>query len=1110
MFIRLDQYKTRGRILLPILLLILWPAAVHPAAQRLEAGKPVLREMTGGETHKYVVSLEPNQYLQIAADQKGIDIVIKLIDPAGKVQVEMDSPNNTQGPEIASLIAGQQGNYLIEIDSLIKTAPKAQYELLIDSIRTATEQDRKWIEGQTTYLEGQRLQSEEKADSRRRAILQFQTAALIWRTLGDQVMEAHALSYVAAVCRDLGQLKRALESYDEALKLQLTGPARREATYTLLSMGRVYYEMGEPQKALELYRRALLEQREMHDFYAEAETLGDMGLAFFSMGEVRLALEHFNNSLAFWSRNKIRFREAETLNNIGNGYRALGDSQQAMEKFISSLAIYRSLKAREGEAEELNNIGHVNSLLGEWQKALDYYKQALTLWRASGDRRREAIVLSNIGLAYASLKDAKKAFENYEESLKYHREVGNQLFEAATLEYIGDLLASSGEFTKALNSYDSSLTIRRTLGIRLGEASTLAGIGFLYKELNEPGKSLENLNQSLDLSRALGDRRGEARALYGIAGIERDFGNLDQAQKVIDQALSAAESVRSAAGSQQLRATFLASVRKYFELSIDILMQMHRAKPDAGYAEMGLQAAERARARGLIEMLAESRTEIRQGVDEALLERERKLAELINVKAQRKLQLLAQNASEAQLILLNSEIGSLEDEYQQAQIMIRKSSPRYAAITQPEPLTFREIQERVLDKDSMLLEYSLGEERSYLWAATSEGVTGFELAKRDDIQKAATIVYQLLTARTSFKRGETLQQQRDRISRADSDLPEAAARLSRLVLAPVAHLLGSKKLIIVPDGALQYIPFAMLPEPEGGMREEESLTQQSTIRIQHSSAPLIVGHEVISLPSASTLAILRKEIGGRTPAPKMLAIFADPVFSADDTRIKAVDRKAVSIRGAKTRSIVHEEDKSSVKIGNFSIPRLPFTRLEADRILATSTATDNLKLLDYNASRKMAISAEMSNYKYLHFATHGLLDNEHPGLSALVLSLVDEKGKAQDGFLRAHEIYNLKLPAELVVLSACQTGLGSDISGEGLIGLTRGFMYAGAARVIVSLWSVNDKATSELMTRFYQKMLKENQRPATALRSTQIEMWRQKNWNAPYYWAAFVLQGESN
>jgi CHAT domain-containing protein len=137
-----------------------------------------------------------------------------------------------------------------------------------------------------------------------------------------------------------------------------------------------------------------------------------------------------------------------------------------------------------------------------------------------------------------------------------------------------------------------------------------------------------------------------------------------------------------------------------------------------------------------------------------------------------------------------------------------------------------------------------------------------------------------------------------------------------------------------------------------------------------------------------------------------------------------------------------------------------------------------------------------------------LLDSERPSLSSLLLSLVDEQGRPQDGFLRAHDVYNLKLPAELVTLSACQTGLGKEIKGEGLVGLTRGFMHAGAARVAVSLWNVNDQATSELMARFYQKMLKENQRPAAALRAAQVEMWKQKQWQAPYYWAAFVLQGE--
>ena len=220
---------------------------------------------------------------------------------------------------------------------------------------------------------------------------------------------------------------------------------------------------------------------------------------------------------------------------------------------------------------------------------------------------------------------------------------------------------------------------------------------------------------------------------------------------------------------------------------------------------------------------------------------------------------------------------------------------------------------------------------------------------------------------------------------------------------------------------------------------------------------------------------------------------------------------------ASARSIVHEEPESQTSGRRMVIPRLPFTRQEADRILATmptdaNSLNSNLKAMDFSASRALATSAELGQYRYLHFATHGVLDTERADLSALLLSLVDESGKAQDGFLRAYDIYNLSLSADLVVLSACQTGLGKEYKGEGLVGLTRGFMYAGAARVVVSLWNVNDRATSELMAKFYQKMLPKNgeavERPAAALRSAQIEMWKQKQWAAPYYWAAFVLQGE--
>jgi CHAT domain-containing protein len=274
--------------------------------------------------------------------------------------------------------------------------------------------------------------------------------------------------------------------------------------------------------------------------------------------------------------------------------------------------------------------------------------------------------------------------------------------------------------------------------------------------------------------------------------------------------------------------------------------------------------------------------------------------------------------------------------------------------------------------------------------------------------------------------------------------------------------------------------------------------------------PLVVKHEIISLPSASTLAVLREELKGRQPAPRAVAIFADPVFSADDARLQKAgsqpQKEADKTTGDVARKLIYK--KVSEQDGTLGIERLRFTRKEAERIMSTSDTSDSAVALDFAANRAALFREDLSQYRIVHIATHGLLDTERPELSALIFSLVDEAGKPQDGFLRAHEVFNLNLPAELVVLSACETGLGKQVRGEGLVGLTRGFMYAGAARVVVSLWGVSDQATSELMAKFYQNLLKGGQRPAAALRAAQIEMWRTQRWHAPYFWAPFVMQGE--
>jgi CHAT domain-containing protein len=305
-----------------------------------------------------------------------------------------------------------------------------------------------------------------------------------------------------------------------------------------------------------------------------------------------------------------------------------------------------------------------------------------------------------------------------------------------------------------------------------------------------------------------------------------------------------------------------------------------------------------------------------------------------------------------------------------------------------------------------------------------------------------------------------------------------------MLLQPLAADLKQKRLVIVADGVLQYLPFSALTLSDGG-------------------PPLIVDHEIVTLPSASVLAVLREEFEQRKPASKLLAVLADPVFSANDPRLAQAKNAEPANHSSAT-----DVQRSAIESGLGGLVRLRFSRQEAEEIARLAGDKRNLKALDFSASRSLVTKDNLSDYRIVHFATHGLINNQNPDLSGVVLSLVDEQGRPQNGFLRLYDIYNLKLDADLVVLSACQTALGKEIKGEGLVGLTRGFMYAGAPRVVASLWRIDDRATADIMKRFYEAMLKDGMRPAAALRAAQISMSQDKRWHSPHYWAAFTLQGE--
>jgi CHAT domain-containing protein len=669
-----------------------------------------------------------------------------------------------------------------------------------------------------------------------------------------------------------------------------------------------------------------------------------------------------------------------------------------------------------------------------------------------------------MGTTYRDLRQLDTALQYHQQALPILHEAGLP-HEATALQNIGLVYRDKGDFTKALDYYQQALKIFEARHNSRAAAQVLNYTGDAYLKLGKTQQALDCWNQALPSARSSGDRVLEASVLTGVARARIEQGHLDEAQTALDSALALTETLRTAWVGADLRAYYSSTVRDRYQLQIELLMRQHQ---DA----KAFEASERARARSLLELLSESQADIREGVDPALLTQERSLQANLRAKSEQRIR--TQNAS------LEKDIDALTAQYHEVEAKIRSVSPRYAALTQPQPLTLTEIQKQVLDPDTLLLEYALGEERSFLWAVTPGSFKTYELPGRAKLEAAARQSYEDLSSRQRTPHAAT---------------PDPTLILSHMLLTPVAGELGKKRLVVVCDGALQYIPFAALPSPSAPDR------------------PLIADHEVVNLPSASTAALLRHQTEGRKTAPKLVAVLADPVFNPNDPRVthSEVAHSAFThpAQAAVAKTTEPENlERSGQDVGAPGFERLLASRREADTIVALAGKDRSLEAVDFDASRELVASDALGEYQFLHFATHGLLNSRSPELSGLVFSLVDRQGNPQNGFLEAQAIYNLKLGADLVVLSACQTALGKEIRGEGLVGLSRGFMYAGVPRVIASLWKVPDQATTELMQNFYRGILKQGLQPAAALRAAQYSMWKESRRSSPYYWAGFTLQGE--
>lgn len=797
-------------------------------------------------------------------------------------------------------------------------------------------------------------------------------------------------------------------------------------------------------EALELYRR-------QEDRRQVARTLEELGDAYSGLNAWQQARRSYEASLVLWRELAEPKQEGHVLSDLGLVAKRQGQIRQALERYRQALELWRRLDLHRDQAITLNNLGALYSMLGEHRQAHDHYLRALALLDRRRDPAPAAVTLTKLGDALLALGSAEEALERYREALDLRHEIREWQGKAVTLNSVGLLYRHQGNPRLALEAFREALELSGDSGEPADRSMMLYNLGALYEGLDRVDPAREHFEESLGLASSVGYRRVEAEALFGLARLARRRDRLDEALARIEKALDMVESVRAETqGRQDLQSSFLATKQGFYDFLVELLAEMNRRQPEAGHDAAAFAASERARARGLLDALSEVRSQVIQG--SADLRRLEELREQINV--------LHQDRSQR---VVDAQLRTLLEELREAEAQVRRQRPRWAALNEPPLLSLEQVRTEVLDGETLLLEYHLTEERGFLWAIDSAGSAFFDLGDGQEIRESARRVHAAMTE--SHRATEAA---RSRL---------AAADLSRRVLAPAAALLGRRRLAIVANDALQYVPFAALPKPRAGGDADDGAT------------PLVVDHEIVHLPSASILGVLRRQRSNPPVAAGEIAVLADPVFAADDERLPG-------------------EAASSRAVHDRPWPRLRHSRREADAILRRTAPGDALAAFDFEASRELVLSDRLNGYRILHFATHATVDAEHPELSAVMLSRYRRDGREVDGYLRAYEIFNLDLAADLVVLSACRTALGKEVRGEGLMGLTRAFMDAGASRVVVSLWSVNDRATAELMARFYRGLLRDRHSPAQALRKAQASMWRDERWRAPYYWAGFVVQGD--
>ena len=999
------------------------PGGAEPA-ERLPAHLPETA-LGAGESRFFAVDLKAGEALEVVVTQNDVDLALHIHDPDGTERMKIDGPYAERGEERAFFTSETGGRHTVEISAPEDGGGTFSLRSLLQPV---TDANRPRLEIARVQAQGDRLRREGELEAAKDA---YRRAAELARREGDARAESLALHRLGWRFRAEGSTAEALAAYRGAAAA-LERAERREELRDItadLAFGSAVLALalGDPDAAISDFERAA-------DLYEE---LGDLDRQARAVNESARALERHGR---------------------------LDDARRAYER---ALDLARRLGDLGLEGAIINNLGGTYLRLGHHELALDRFAEALTLRRQTGDRVAEGLTLIRRGTAERRLGRLDNAHASFLEAWRLLREEERLVWTAYALNGLGLTELEREDFDRAERALRSALTIFRQDRRRRPEANVLLNLGELALAQNEAETTRRLAEEALRLFDALADRQGQASAYFARARAERRLGHLAVAERLNRVAIELVESLRRGAVVDPLRMAYLAQRREYYEHATDLRVALHRRsgaeeETSVDWLAEALAMSERGRARSLLESLAISRDDSAETLDPELRKREDEAVErLIDLERER-VRLDVREASrkrredvERQLRLAALELAEIRQK-------LRRADPDDADLVRPRPFDVDRFRREELNEKTVLLVLSLGEDRGHLFWIDREKVEVYPLPGRSRLDRLARLAHEALQ---------------------DSHKPSAADQarrmtreLSRVILEPVAHHLDGQRLVVVAEGALHYVPFAVLPDPR---------------HLDEAEPPLLLEHhEIVSLPSASVLEALRRP-PTRRPATKTLAAVADPVFTPADPRLDGHLPASAATRDLDQR-----------------LDRLPYTAEEVEAILELLPEDEGFSAIGFDAHVELLESGRLAEYRILHIASHGRFDAEYPELSGLELSRFTAAGEPRQGTLYAHQIYDLPLNAELVVLSACRTALGRELRGEGLVGLTRSFFHTGAKRVVVSLWGVDDQATTELMSRFYRHLLRDDLPPAAALRAAQRELRAEPRWSAPYYWAAFILQGD--